>query len=48
MKRKYINPQAYELEMIPEYVLAQSSSFNGSGDDVNFDGDSDFDSFFGA
>ena len=34
------------MELIPEYVLAQSASFSSSGDDVSFDTESDFDSFF--
>ena len=48
MKKKYIYPLMHVLELIPEYVLAQSQSFSGSGADATVDSESDFDSFFGS
>ena len=33
MKKKYINPQADELEMTPQFILAQSTSVDGTGQD---------------
>ena len=49
MKKKYINPQACELEMLPLFMLAQSSSVDGTG--TNFEdpiivSDGDFNSMF--
>lgn len=49
MKKKYIIPQADELEMIPQFMLAQSTSVGGTG--TNFDdplivSDGDFNSIF--
>ena len=49
MKKKYINPQADELEMAPQFMLAQSTSVGGTG--TNFEdpiivSDGDFNSMF--
>lgn len=49
MKKKYINPQAEEQEMLLQFMLAQSTSVGGTG--TNFDdplivSDDDFNSIF--
>ncbi len=49
MKKKYINPQADELEMTPQFMLAQSTSVNGTGQDFGSPtiiSDDDFNSIF--
>ena len=49
MKKKYINPQADELEMIPQFILAQSTSVDGTGQDFGSPtiiSDDDFNSIF--
>ncbi len=48
MKKKYIIPQAHKVEVLPEYMLAQSQQFGATGADVTMDAESDFDSFFGS
>lgn len=48
MKKNYLKPIADPVLYEPGSMLAASDSFSGSGEDVIFDTDSDFDSFFGA
>ena len=48
MKKNYLKPFSDPVLYEPGSMLAASDSFSGSGEDVIFDTDSDFDSFFGA
>lgn len=48
MKRIYQRPFADSVLQEPELMLATSDSFSGTGEDITFDSESDFDSFFGV
>ncbi len=47
--KKYIKPDSYELEMMPQFIIAQSPSVPGSGQDFDTPlivSDDDFNSMF--